>query len=138
VTKLELSSLPAEVILSVLCSLSTFPDMLHLAAACQKHRQVFHETVITIYNHVSPRAIPCRRYARRLLVDQGRSLPNETPTVEDLFQMTRNSIVMEKVTTLMRRSLLGWPLRAACVCWLGLGICIYLTAKQTRPVIRNF
>lgn len=33
----ELSSFPAEVILCVFCSLSTFPDILHLAATCQKH-----------------------------------------------------------------------------------------------------
>jgi hypothetical protein len=94
--RVELSSFPPEVILGVFCSVSTFPDILHLAATCQKHRQIFHKNIITIYHRVSPRAVPCRRYARKLLADQGGSLPNETPTVQDFLQMTRNSIVMEK------------------------------------------
>lgn len=91
----ELSSVPPEVILGVFCSLSTFPDILHLAAACQKHRQIFHDNVITIYHYVSPRAIPCRRYARKLLEDGG-SLSYENPTISDFLQMTRNFVVMEK------------------------------------------
>ena len=94
--RLEMSSFPAEVILGVFCSLSAFPDILHLAATSQKHRQIFRDNVSTIYHYVSPMAIPCRRYARKLLADQGGSLPNETPTVQDFLQMTRNSIVMEK------------------------------------------
>lgn len=103
----ELSSFPAELVLGVFCSLSAFPDVLHLAGACQKHRQIFLDNVTTIYQHVSPRAIPCRRYARKLLADQGGALPNEAPTIQDFLQMTRNSIVVEKsVVTLMRRSLL--------------------------------
>lgn len=94
--RLELSSFPAEVILGVFCSLSAFPDILHLAATCQKHRQIFHDNVSTIYHYVSPMVITCRRYARKLLADQGGALPNEIPTVQDFLQMTRNSIVMEK------------------------------------------
>lgn len=94
--RLELSSCPAEVILGVFCSLSAFPDILHLAATCQNHRQIFHNNVSAIYHCVSPLAIPCRRYARKLLADQGGSLPNEIPTVQDFLQMSRNSIVMEK------------------------------------------
>jgi hypothetical protein len=81
----ELSLFPAEVILGIFCSLSTFPDTLHLSATCQKHRQIFHDNVSTIYHYVSPMAIPCRRYARKLLSDQGGSLPNETLTVQNFL-----------------------------------------------------
>ena len=91
-----LSSLPAELILRVFCALSTFPDVLHFAASCQRHRHILHDNVSTIYHHVSPRAIPCRRYARKLLEDQGGSLSYENPTISDFLQMTQNLVVMEK------------------------------------------
>lgn len=94
--RVEISSFPAEVDLDLFCSLSAFPDVLHLAATCQKYRQVFLHNVTTIYQHVSPRAIPCRSSARKLLADQGGALPNEAPTIQDFLRMTRNSIVMEK------------------------------------------
>ena len=51
-------------------SRSTFWDVLHFAATCRHYRQIWTGSLNVVNQHVSPRAIPCRHYARILLAEQ--------------------------------------------------------------------
>ena len=91
-----LPRLPRELILEVFYSSSSFLDVLHFAATCRYIQAIWRDNVIPIYNHISWRAIPYRRYARELLACQIGTLQNMPVTVQDVVQLTRNSLVVEK------------------------------------------
>ena len=91
------SHLPVEIILHCFCSLPSFWDVLHFAATCQRNHQIWTANVSTIYHHISPRDIQCRRYARTLLADQGGSpADSHNLTIRDVLQLVRNTVVMKK------------------------------------------
>ena len=88
--------LPRELILGVFYSSSSFLDVLHLASTCRYTQAIWRDNVNPIYNHISRRAIPYRRYARELLACQIGTPQNAPVTVRDVVQLTRNSLVAEK------------------------------------------
>ena len=79
------------------CLLPSFSDALALAATCRRLRNVWITNVGPIYSHVAPRSIPCERYARRFLADQGGPAVNvSTLSDKDVLRMLRNSCVVEQ------------------------------------------
>jgi len=91
------SRLPVEIILHCFCSLSSFWDALRFAATCQQNRWIWTANVSIIYQHISPKAIQCRRYARTLLADQGGApADSHVLTTHDVLQLVRNTVVMKK------------------------------------------
>lgn len=88
--------LPRELILCVFYSSSSFLDVLHFAATCRYIQAIWRDNVYTIYNHIGRHAIPYHRYARELLACQTGTPLNAPVTVQDVVQLTRNSLVAEK------------------------------------------
>ena len=88
--------LPRELILGVFYSSSSFLDVLHFASTCRYIQAIWRDNVNPIYNRICQRAIPYRCYARELLACQIGTPQNAPVTVQDVVQLTRNSLVAEK------------------------------------------
>lgn len=96
--------IPTEVIINIFGELS-LPDALHLAATCRRLRQVLSEHTPTIYKRLR-RKIPCERYARVLLADQGDlALYSSSVTIRDLLRLRRNSRMVEKAIEVFDRDI---------------------------------
>ncbi|PYH95912.1 hypothetical protein BO71DRAFT_439964 [Aspergillus ellipticus CBS 707.79] len=95
-TRSGILSLPSELVCHILGFSSSFQDVLHFAATCRRFQHLWQRNANFIYKYVSRTAIPCRRYARILLADQGGSQPNDPLNAQDVRQMARNSVRMEK------------------------------------------
>ena len=92
-----LLSIPVELMTETFSVLPSFFDVLALAATCRRLRHIWTTNVTSIYSQVASRSIPCERYARRFLADQGgpaTSFP--TPSARDALCIVRNSCVVEK------------------------------------------
>ena len=91
-----LLSMPVELMTKIFGVLPSFFDVIALAATCRRLRHIWTTNVTSIYSQVS-RSIPCERYARRFLTDQGgpaTSFP--TLSARDAMCIVRNSCVVEK------------------------------------------
>ncbi|GKZ57414.1 hypothetical protein AnigIFM60653_001747 [Aspergillus niger] len=99
------SPMPTEVIIRIFGEL-TLPDALHLAATCRRLRQVMKENTPAIYRRLR-RQIPCERYARVVLADQGGPPPysSSSMTIADLLRLRRNSRVVEKAIEVFDRDI---------------------------------
>ena len=94
-----LLSIPTELITKTFCLLPSFTDILALAATCQRLRRIWTTNVTSIYSQVGPRSIPCERYARSFLADQGGpAIDFPTLSAGDVVCMVRNLCVIEKAT----------------------------------------
>ena len=90
------SSFPVEILTVVFCHLPSFDDVLNLSSTCRQMRDVWSNSVATIYKHVVRASIPCERHARFLLADQGGSAPeSEITATQDVVRMMRNMHVTE-------------------------------------------
>lgn len=66
-----LLSIPVELVTKNFSLLPSFFDIFALAATCRRLRRIWTTNVTSTYNQVASRCIPCERYARRFLADQG-------------------------------------------------------------------
>ena len=66
-----LLSMPVELITKIFCLLPSFSNVFVLSATCHRLRQVWTNSVASIYSEVAPGSIPCNRHARSFLADQG-------------------------------------------------------------------
>lgn len=97
----ELCSLPSELILNVFYSLPEFPDVLHLAGACKRFRQIFHDNVSSVYRRVNPAVL----FPRGDLVFHPYSgAPSEISTVQEFLQWTREAIRSDKLIQRFKRN----------------------------------
>ncbi|GKZ38023.1 hypothetical protein AbraIFM66950_009937 [Aspergillus brasiliensis] len=100
----ESNPIPTEVIINIFGELP-LPDALHLAATCRRLRQVLNDNTPTIYKRLRKK-IPCERYARVLLADQGGLPPHSSSvTVWDLLRLRRNSRMVEKAIEVFDRDI---------------------------------
>ncbi|PYH65916.1 uncharacterized protein BO88DRAFT_347790 [Aspergillus vadensis CBS 113365] len=100
----EPHSIPTEVIIRIYGELP-LPDALQLAATCCRLRQVLIDNTPTIYKNLR-RNVPCERYARVLLADQGGSPPHSSSvTIGDLLRLRRNSRIVEKAIEVFDRDI---------------------------------
>ncbi|KAH8433922.1 uncharacterized protein LDX57_011558 [Aspergillus melleus] len=91
-----ISSLPNELILSIFCSLPSFSDVAYFAATCRLYRILWINQAFSIFTNVGPRTIPCRKFARTLLADQGGpSVTANRLALQDVLQLIRNAKVVE-------------------------------------------
>lgn len=97
--------MPTEVIIRIFGEL-TLPDALHLAATCRRLRQVMKENTPAIYRRLR-RQVPCERYARVVLADQGGPPPcsSSSMTIADLLRLRRNSRIVEKAIEVFDRDI---------------------------------
>lgn len=101
-----LLSLPAELVTNIFKFLPSLSDVLALAATCRRLRRTWTTNVTTIYSQVASRSIPCERYARCFLADQGGPATSyPTLSVRDVLCMVRNSFVVEKAMLQFERDL---------------------------------
>ncbi len=76
------------------------------SSTCHLLRDVWLENVATIYNHVARASIPCKRYARDFLADQGGTSPeSEITCAEDLVRMTKNRQVINMALPQLERQI---------------------------------
>ena len=93
----HLLSIPVELVTKIFSLLPSFFDILALAATCRQLRHTWATNVTSIYSQVASRSIPCERYARRFLADQGGPATDfPTLSARDVLCMLRNSCVVEK------------------------------------------
>ena len=93
----HLLSIPEELVTKIFSLLPSFFDILALAATCRRLRHTWATNVTSIYSQVASRSIPCERYARRFLTDQGGPATNcPTLSARDVICMLRNSCIVEK------------------------------------------
>lgn len=89
--------LPPELIVSIFGALPSFSDGAWFAATCRRHRRIWVEYAYSIYRHVAPRTIPCRKHARVLLSDQGGPPASVTDlSFSEVLQLIRNAAVVEQ------------------------------------------
>lgn len=92
-----LLSVPIELMTKTFCLLSSFFDILALAATCSRLRRIWTTNVTSIYSQVAPGSIPCERYARSFLADQGGpAIDVPTLSTRDVLCIVRNSYMIEK------------------------------------------
>lgn len=104
-----LSSMPAELITVIFCLLPSFSDVIALAATCHRLRHIWTTNTTTIFINVAPRGIPCHRYARNFLTDQGGpALDSPTLSAEDVVRMVRNSHIVEKAVFQFEKEIVPW------------------------------
>lgn len=93
----DLSLVPAELMTKIYGALPSFHDVFALAATCRPLRQIFIMKASPIYRHVAPKCIPCERYARRLLADQGGpAIHCPILSAGDVRSVVQNSCVVGK------------------------------------------
>lgn len=92
-----LCSIPSELAIKIYALLPFLSDVFALAATCQRLRCVWLDNSTSIYKAVAPGSIPCERYARRFLVDQG-GPPMDYPTLSarDVLRLLRNAAVVKR------------------------------------------
>lgn len=110
-----LFSMPAELITGTFCLLASFSDVLALAATCHRLRHIWTTNVPPIYVKVAPRSIPCNRYARSFLTDQGGpALDGPALSAGDVVRMVRNSHIIEKAIFQFEREIVPWVQSTFC------------------------
>ncbi|GFN21568.1 hypothetical protein AtubIFM56815_004141 [Aspergillus tubingensis] len=96
--------IPTEVLTRIYGELPLL-DALRLAATCRRLRQVLIDNTPTIYKRLR-RRIPCERYARVLLADQGGSPPQySSVNIGDLLRLRQNSRFVEKAIEVFDRDI---------------------------------
>ncbi len=101
-----LLSLPVELVTKIYSLLPSFFDVLALAATCRRLRCIWTTNVTSIYSQVASRSIPCERYARRFLADQGGPATGfPTLSTRDALNVLRNSCIIEKAILQFERDI---------------------------------
>ncbi|CAF9934846.1 MAG: hypothetical protein HETSPECPRED_009379 [Heterodermia speciosa] len=91
------SPLPAELLILVYSRLPSFQDVFSLASTCHRLQDIWLKNIATIYKPVARAAIPCEKYARILLADQGGPSPeSEITTASDVARMIQNMQVVDQ------------------------------------------
>lgn len=93
-----LSRNPTELLMNIFSLLPRFSDVFALAATCHRLRHVWTTSTDVIYRQVAPRCVPCERYARIFLADQGGPAKEESSmlSAEDVRRLVRNSWAVGK------------------------------------------
>ncbi|KAL8690463.1 MAG: hypothetical protein Q9218_004099, partial [Villophora microphyllina] len=93
----SLPTLPVELATSIICSRTSFREVLALSSTCHQLRDVWLQNVTVIYSHVAPRSIPCLLHARVFLADQGGPSPNAAITSSGyVVAIMRNAHIIEE------------------------------------------
>jgi len=103
-----LSRNPTELLVKIFSLLPRLSDVFALAATCHRLRHIWTTSTNIIYRQVAPRCIPCERYARIFLADQG-GPAKESPVLsaEDVGRLVRNSWVVEKSIAEFERNIVS-------------------------------
>ena len=100
------SLLPIELIVKILCSLPSFPDVFALSESCRRLQDIWVANVREVYRHIAPKCIPCERHARRFLASQG-GLAVESPSLstKDVVQKMNNAQLVKNAILQFEREI---------------------------------
>jgi hypothetical protein len=99
----SLTHLPVELQIRIYCGLPSLFDVMSLSTTCHVMRDVWTNNLNSIYRLAFRRSIPCERYARDLLFDQGGPAVGSKLCHQDVTKIMQNARVVERAVRYFER-----------------------------------